>query len=62
VTAWVGVVLLWRSAGVTRDEAEARLTRFRAAVAHHAPELEDAVLDTLDLVVGWCAPHRALFP
>jgi hypothetical protein len=50
----------WRDAGVPQDEAERRLTAFRAAVVA-AGEDEDPVLDVLDLVVGWSHPSARIY-
>lgn len=61
VAELTALAVAWRDAGVPRDEAERRLTAFRAAVVAAGDE-DDPVLDTLDLVVGWCRPERRLYP
>ena len=57
-------VIRWRDAGGSKAEVLTALNGLLAAVRATSTEspLEDAVLDTLDSVVGWCHPTLDLFP
>ncbi len=52
-----------RDEGLPQPELTALFDSFRE---HHAGDEDqsryDAVLDTLDQIVGWCSPSRALYP
>ena len=52
-----------RDGGLTQAELLAVFDEVRAR--HHAGADErkyDAVLDVIDLIVGWCSPGQALYP
>ena len=45
-----------------RQELSALFETFRARHADDADETRiDAILDTLDFIVGWCSPANALY-
>ena len=52
-----------RDSGMSQPEL---LELFDASRARHHDDVDerryDAVLDVMDLIVGWCSPGRALFP
>jgi hypothetical protein len=51
------------AAGVDRGSALARLEQLRAEVrASGNEELEDAIMDIMDRVVGWCSPQNRMYP
>ena len=52
-----------RDAGMAQSELQALFESF--AASHRADTDEsryDALLDTLDFIVGWCSPGSALYP
>ena len=53
------VLLRYRASGVTAAQVAALLQALRPAMQDGAQEspLEDVILDALDMVKGWCAPH-----
>lgn len=57
-------VIELRDGGWTKTEVVTALTDLLAAtrLAHRESEAEDAILDTLDAVEGWCHSSAVLFP
>ena len=52
-----------RDEGVPQPELTALFDSFRERHAGDQDQsCHDAILDTLDLICGWCSPSRALFP
>ena len=52
-----------RDAGMAQPELQALFESFAARHRADADESRyDALLDTLDLIVGWCSAGRALYP
>lgn len=49
------ILLRYKASGVTAEQVESLLQELRGAT--HDEALEDAILDALDMVTGWCAPH-----
>lgn len=49
------ILLRYRASGVTAAQVAALLQELRP-VTQEGP-LEDAILDALDMVTGWCAPQ-----
>jgi len=49
------ILLRYKASGVTAEQVESLLQELRGATQDEA--LEDAILDALDMVTGWCAPH-----
>jgi hypothetical protein len=45
--------------GVPAGELLAELQRVRSVVSE---DVEDLVLEVMDVLSGWCAPHRRLVP
>jgi hypothetical protein len=57
-------VIELRDAGRTKDEVSAWLNDLLVSVRREQsePTSEDAILNTLDAVEGWCHPSARLFP
>ena len=52
-----------RDSGLTQAELLAVFDEVRARHQEDADERKyDAVLDVMDLIVGWCSPSQALYP
>ena len=49
------ILLRYKASGVTAEQVESLLQELRGAT--HDEALEDAILDALDMVTGWCAPQ-----
>lgn len=49
------IMLRYKASGVTAEQVASLLQELRGAT--HDEALEDAILDALDMVTGWCAPH-----
>ncbi|TDY34990.1 hypothetical protein [Janthinobacterium sp. 75] len=49
------ILLRYKASGVTAAQVAALLHELRPAT-QEGP-LEDVILDALDMVTGWCAPH-----
>ena len=49
------ILLRYKASGVTAAQVAALLQELRPAT-QEGP-LEDVILDALDMVTGWCAPH-----
>lgn len=49
------ILLRYKASGVTAEQVESLLQELRGATHDEAPE--DAILDALDMVTGWCAPQ-----
>ncbi len=49
------ILLRYKASGVTAEQVESLLQELRGATRDEA--LEDAILDALDMVTGWCAPQ-----
>ena len=49
------IMLRYKASGVTAEQVESLLQELRGAT--HDEALEDAILDALDMVTGWCAPQ-----
>ena len=49
------IMLRYKASGVTAEQVESLLQELRGATQDEA--LEDAILDALDMVTGWCAPQ-----
>jgi hypothetical protein len=61
--ALLSVAQQLRDEGVPQSELLALYDSFRERHATDTNEtLYDAVLDTMDFIVGWCSPSRALYP
>jgi len=53
----------FKSEGQTQQEITVLFDVFRAAHERDADEnTYDNILDTMDMITGWCTPNRALFP
>lgn len=49
--------------GISQEELLAYFDSFRDRHAHDADETRyNAILDTMDIIVGWCSPSRKLYP
>ncbi|NUP14040.1 MAG: hypothetical protein HOW73_49025 [Polyangiaceae bacterium] len=55
------LVLRWKAAGCTREQAEARLSAYRARHPSAPEASDDVVLEVLDFIKGFCGPHAKLF-
>lgn len=53
------ILLRYHASGVTAAQVAGLLQELRPSVDHGAQEgpLEDAILDALDIVTGWCTPQ-----
>ena len=53
------ILLRYHASGVTAAQVAALLHELRPSMEDSAQEdpLEDVILDALDMVTGWCAPH-----
>ena len=53
------ILLRYKASGVTAAQVAGLLQELRPSVDHGAQEgpLEDAILDALDIVTGWCTPQ-----
>ena len=49
------ILLRYKASGVTAAQVAALLHELRPATQEWP--LEDVILDALDMVTGWCAPH-----
>lgn len=61
-TALEALARRWKAQGLAQAEVRARFHELLVAANEAGDEAGcDALADTLDLIVGWCAPERALY-
>ena len=60
--ALLSVAEQFRDEGMAQHELSALFDSFRARHAADTDETRlDAILDTLDFIVGWCSPAKSLY-
>lgn len=61
--AALDIAIQLRDEGMTQTELLALYNRFRE---RHASDIDEtcynAILDTMDIISGWCSPSQSLYP
>ena len=61
-TALVNLATTLKAAGMSQREMHQLFDEYRAKHNSDTDETKyDAILDTMDIIVGWCIPSRRLF-